>query len=199
MTRPVFILSSFAALTALIGATWYMRPMYEVRPIGIRGRTPRAGRKSCGHTRDEVFCSNVVPPGEIPADQVMLGFDPRSRRLSSALHVRRFADSTRWQSALDSVRRALDARYGSFVTCDDEPRQMRHPAYSEGWRSRTREVRLLAGFEAGRSTAQPPWYLSLLLRPRWPPTCAADVRPRLLTAAEMRTALREWMYEHIGF
>lgn len=42
MTRPVFILGLSAALAALIGATWYMRPMYEVGPIGIRGRTPPA-------------------------------------------------------------------------------------------------------------------------------------------------------------
>ena len=198
MTRPLFIVSSFVALTALAGATWYMRPVYEVRPIGIRGRTPRAGR-TCVDARDEVFCSNVARLGEIPADVEMLGFDPRSRRVSSALHARRFADSTRWQSVLDSVRRALDARYGSVVTCDDEPRQARHPAYSEGWRSRTREVRLVAGFDRKVSAAREPWYLSLLLRPRWPPTCTADFRPRLLTAAEIRSALREWMYEHTGF
>ena len=198
MTRPVFILGLSAALAALIGATWYMRPMYEVGPIGIRGRTRHAGRMSCVRTRDEVFCSSVVPRGEIPADQVTLSFDPRSRRISSALHARRFADSARWQSALDSVRQALGARYGSAVTCDDDPRPTRHPAYSEGWHSRTREVRLIAGFDT-KASARDPWYLSLLLRPRWPPTCTADVRPRLLTAAEIRSALREWMYEHIGF
>ena len=198
MARRGFVLFSFLALTALVGASWYVRPMYAARAIGIRGLSPGTGR-ICRRTRDEVFCSNVVPTAAIPADQEMLGYDPENRRLISALHARRFADSTRWEAALDSVRHALSARYGPAVTCDDAPRSTRRLAYSEGWRSRVHEVRLVAGFEHGNSAAQPSWYVSLVLRPRWPPTCTADFRPRLLTAAEMRTALREWVNEQLSF
>ena len=198
MARRGFALIALFALTALVGASWYVRPMYAVRAIGIRGLSPGTGRV-CRRAGDEVFCSNVVPTAAIPADEEMLGYDPGTRRVSSALHAWRFPDSTRWQVTLDSVRRALSARYGSAVTCDDAPRSTRRPAYSERWRSRTHEVRLVAGLERKDSTSRPSWHLSLLLRPRWPPTCTADFRPRLLTAAEMRTALREWVNEQLGF
>lgn len=198
MARRGCFLVPILALTALAGASWYVRPMYAVRAIGIRGLSPGTGRV-CRRTGDEVFCSNVVPTAATPADVEMLGYDPGTRRLVSALHAWRFSDSTHWQAALDSVRRALSARYGSAVTCDDAPRSTRPPGYSEGWRSRVHEVRLVAGFERKGSATQPSWYLSLVLRSRWPPTCTADFRPRLLTAGEMRTALREWVNEQLGF
>jgi len=198
MARRGFVLFSILALTALVGASWYVRPMYAVHAIGIRGLSPGAGR-ICRRTREEVSCSNLVPAAATPADVEMLGYDPGTRRLVSALHAWRFPDSTHWQAALDSVRRALSARYGSAVTCDDAPRSTRRPGYSEGWRSRVHEVRLVAGFERKGSATQPSWYLSLVLRSRWPPTCTADFRPRLLTAAEMQTALREWVNEQLGF
>ena len=198
MARRGFALISLLALTALVGASWYGRPMYEVRAIGVRGFSPGTGR-TCRRTGDDVFCSNVVPTAAIPADEEMLGYDPGTRRVSSALHAWRFPDSTHWQATLDSVRRALSARFGSAVTCDDAPPSTRRPAYSEGWRSRVHEVRLVAGFDHRNLASQAPWYMSLVLRPRWPPTCTADFRPRLLTAAEMRTALREWVNEQLGF
>lgn len=198
MARRGFVLFSLLALTALVGGSWYVRPMYAVRAIGIRGLSPSAGR-ICRRIREEVSCSNLVPAAATPADVEMLGYDPGTRRVASALHTWRFQDSTHWQATLDSVRRALSARYGSAVTCDDAPRSAPRPAYSEGWHSRVHEVRLVAGFEHRNSASQAPWYVSLVLRPRWPPTCTADFRPRLLTPAEMRTALREWVNEQLGF
>jgi hypothetical protein len=198
MARRGLVFIAFLALTALTGALWYARPMYAVRAIGIRGTSPGAGRL-CRRTRDEVYCSNLAPTAAMPIDQEALGFDPWTRRIVSALHAQRFPDSTHWQAALDSARRALSGRYGPAVTCDDQPRSARRPAYSEGWRSRTHEVRLLAGFDGTGSASQPSWYLSLLLRPRWPPTCTADFRSRLLTPAEMRTALRVWVNEQLRF
>ena len=191
------------AVLGILFVVWLVRPVLALRVVGFSGpgSVLLSYGRECGRAGSHIVCSNSPVSKPFPPVQDAIWLSAFTRTVEAAQRTWQIGDSAAWTTAIDSVRRAFEARGAQQYVCErdsegSEPET--NAPVKEEWRLPARTM-ILLGYHRTRFTPLPGWQVCVRYQPRGQPLCAPDTVRHYPTPEQLGRAMRDWWTDRLGW